>query len=174
MIEIIASLAASEAGVQIKLMPFFFKVKIAGGDIDIFPAWHDGTFLWSPWTTCLRCSPNLLKQLVRKSFCGHDVLVPADAEKFLMLKYGDDWRTPDPAWQVRARPGVVYPFDNLTFTEADHSRIVAAARRMAGSDKIGLVELHPTGDAGLQAGRGGASPKPRGGRRGLQGAGGHA
>jgi hypothetical protein len=91
-----------------------------------------------------------------------------------MLKYGDDWRTPDPAWQVRARPGVVYPFDNLTFTEADHSRIVATARRMAGSDKIGLVELHPTGDAGFQAGRGGASPKPRGGRRGLQGARGHA
>ena len=174
MIEIIASLAASDAGVKIKLMPFFFKVRIEGGDIDVFPAWHDGTFLWSPWKTCLRCSGNLLKQLRRRSFYDHEVLVPADAERFLALKYGDNWRAPDPAWQARPRPDIVYPFDNLTFMAADHARIVATARRMAGSDDIGLVELHPSRDEGFQAGRGGVSPKRRGGRRGLQGAGGHA
>lgn len=158
MIEIIASLAASEASVRIKLMPFFFKVMIEGGDIDVFPAWHDGKFLWSPWKTCLRGSENLLKQLRRKSFYGHDVLVPADAERFLALKYGDNWRTPDPAWQAKPRPDIVYPFDNVTFMEADHARIVATARRMVGSDNVGLVELHPSRDEGFQAGRGGASP----------------
>jgi hypothetical protein len=174
MIEIIASLAASVAGIRIKLMPFFFKVKIEGGDIDVFPAWHDGKILWSPWKTCLRCSGNLLKRLRRKSFHGHDVLVPTDAERFLALKYGDNWRTPDPAWQAKAKPDVVYTFLNLSFTEADLARIVATARQMAGSGDIGLVEFQPPRYAGFKAGRGGSSPGRRGERRGLQGSGRHS
>jgi hypothetical protein len=93
-------------------MTFFFKVEVDGGIIDVFPAWHDGEHLWSPWSTCLDCGGDLLKDMRTREFHGHEVLVPARAEEFLALKYGEGWRTPDPAWEVKARP-IEYPFRKI-------------------------------------------------------------
>lgn len=104
MISIIAALAASDARMSIRLNNFFFKIRIEGVNIDVFPAWHDGRILWSPWSTRLECDRGLLEDLVDCEFHGRRVLVPARAEEFLELKYGKGWRTPDPTYRVQALP----------------------------------------------------------------------
>jgi hypothetical protein len=177
MIEIIAALAASDASITVRLMTFFFKVEIDGGVIDVFPAWHDGHVLWSPWSTCLECNEDVLKQVTQRDFLGHRVFIPADAERFLALKYGEGWRAPDPGYQVKARPDIVYPFRKIAFDEADRSRIIKAAREIAGSDKIGAVELRPVGrslKARFKTSPFGDLPRQIRGRLGLQALGRHS
>jgi hypothetical protein len=141
MISIIAALAASDARMMIRLQNFFFKIRTEGVAIDVFPAWHDGRILWSPWSTRLECDVGLLEDLVEIEFHGRRVLVPARAEEFLELKYGKGWRTPDPTYRLQPLPREAYPFRPLRFGEADRTRIVEAARRMAGSDAIATVKI---------------------------------
>jgi hypothetical protein len=176
MIEIIAGMVASDAKLTVRLMTFFFKVEVDGGIIDVFPAWHDGEHLWSPWSTCLDCGPDLLKELEQRDFHGRNVLVPARAEIFLALKYGEGWRTPDPAWEVKARP-IEYPFRKIPFNQDDRSRIVEAARRIAGHDRIGTVEMRPAARSlkgRFKASRFGDLPRRVRARLGLQRLGRHS
>ena len=141
MIAIIAALAASNADISIRLNNFFFKIKSEGVLIDVFPTWHDGRILWSPWSTRLECDRGLLEDLVECEFHGRRVLVPARAEEFLELKYGKGWRTPDPTFRVQVLPGEAYPFRRLRFSAGDRDRIVETARRIAGSDAIAPVKI---------------------------------
>ena len=141
MISIIATLAASETGMVIRLMNFFFKIRIEKCVIDVFPTWHDGDVLWSPWSTRLQCEGDLLKHLVEREFYGHRVLVPAKAERFLELKYGEGWRIPDPTYRVQALPSLAYPFRRIPFGEDDRTRIISAAREIAGNSAIATVKL---------------------------------
>lgn len=140
MIAIIAALAASDQTISVRLNNFFFKVTMQGVSIDVFPAWHDGRVLWSPWSTRLKCDPGLLEDMVDCEFHGRRVLVPARAEEFLELKYGKGWRTPDPAYRVQALPREAYPFRRMAFGAADRTRIVEMARRIAGSNPIAAVK----------------------------------
>lgn len=142
MISIIAALAAAHPEMIIRLMNFFFKIKFRNGIVDVFPAWHDGRVLWSPWSTRLECGENdLLTQVEERSFHGRRVLVPARADKFLELKYGADWRTPDPAYRVRELAPEAYPFRRIPFGEDDRTSILAAARRIAGDGPVATVKL---------------------------------
>jgi hypothetical protein len=141
MISIIAALAASDAKMLIRLNNLFFKIRTEGVNIDVFPAWHDGRILWSPWSTRLECDGGLLEEMVECEFHGRRVLVPARAEEFLELKYGKGWRTPDPTYRVQALPREAYPFRRIPFGEADRTRIIETARRIADSDAIAAVKI---------------------------------
>lgn len=142
MISILAALAASHPEMVIRLMNFFFKIRFRGGIVDVFPAWHDGRVLWSPWSTRLECGErDLLKQVAEGTFHGRRVLVPARADRFLELKYGANWRTPDPAYRVRELPPEAYPFRRIPFGEDDRSRILEAARRIAGDGPVATIKL---------------------------------
>jgi hypothetical protein len=141
MISIIAGLAASDPRMVIRLVNFFFKVRVGKCAIDVFPAWHDGEVLWSPWSTRIECDGDLLKALVEHEFHGRRVLVPARAEEFLQQKYGAGWRTPDPAYRMQSLPSLSYPFRRIPFNEDDRTRIVEAARGIAGGGAIARVRL---------------------------------
>jgi hypothetical protein len=141
MIAIIAGLAAAHPDMVIRLVNFFFKVRHKGSHIDVFPAWHDGESLWSPWATRLECEDNPLRQLVEREFHGRRVLVPAQAETFLRLKYGENWRTPDPSYRVQALPREAYPFRRMPFGAEDRTRIIEAAREIAGDAPVATVKL---------------------------------
>jgi hypothetical protein len=142
MISIIAALAAAPPDMVIRLMNFFFKIRSRDGIVDVFPAWHDGRVLWSPWSTRLECNEeDLLKQVEERRFHGRRVLVPARAERFLELKYGANWRTPDPAYRVRELPPEAYPFRRIPFGEEDRTRILEAARQIAGDGPVATIKL---------------------------------
>lgn len=141
MIAIIAALAAWDPRLFIRLNTLFFKVRTERCTIDVFPTWHDGRFLWSPWSTRLECDGGLLEDMVDCEFHGRRVLVPARAEEFLELKYGKGWRTPDPSYRVKPLPGEAYPFRLIRFDADDRTRIVEMARRIAGSGAIAPVKM---------------------------------
>jgi hypothetical protein len=141
MISIIAALAAWDPRMVIRLNNLFFKIRTERCVIDVFPVWHDGLFLWSPWSTRLECDGGLLNELVECELHGRRVLVPARAEEFLELKYGKAWRTPDPSYRVQQLPDDAYPFRRIPFGEDDRIRIVESARKIAGSDFIATVKL---------------------------------
>jgi hypothetical protein len=140
MIEILSSLAVSRPEARIRLMSFFFKVGVNGGFIDVFPVWHDGEYLWSPFATRLPCKRDLLVSLKEIDFLGHRVNIPARAETFLELKYGPGWRQPDPAYRMQPA-AEKFPFRKLKFGEDDRRRIVDIARQLAGSAKVATVML---------------------------------
>jgi len=140
---VIATLLAAEPWITIELMGCFFKFRAPdAGNIDVFPAWHDGTNLWCPWTTCLPCDETLLEETVETDFAGNAVLVPQRAETFLELKYGHGWRVPDPTYRPKARDDIVYPFDAMRFTEADLAEIQADAAARAGGEVRGTLRFH--------------------------------
>jgi hypothetical protein len=140
---LIATLLIADRWISIELMGCFFKFRAPdAGDIDVFPAWHDGTNLWCPRTTCLPCEETLLDEAVETGFGEDIVLVPSRAETFLKLKYGHGWRVPDPTYRPKARTDIVYPFDAMRFTDADLAEIQADATARAGGEVRGTLRFH--------------------------------
>lgn len=139
MIEILARVLTLFPTVHIHLLGFFFKLRLGGDTIDIFPCWHDGQRLWVPWATSIQCAADLLKEQERVVFLEKEVYIPKGWEEFLSKKYGDNWRTPDPGYRDRRLNNVHYSFDDYAFTKEDLNIIVDKAYADSNVSQIGTI-----------------------------------
>ena len=68
--------------------------------------WQDGYFWCQAWTR-LPLKRSDLEPFRQVAFLGRSVWIPNDPDTFLRHKYGERWKTPDPAYTPKRPPGAM-------------------------------------------------------------------
>lgn len=93
-----------DAGMDVKIgFTGHLKIKRGKLEIDCMPAWFEGGFYNVSIYSSLEMSVHEVLPPVQVLVRGHLVQLPAEAERFLALNYGENWRQPDPSYRA------VYP-----------------------------------------------------------------
>ena len=75
--------------------------------LDIMPGWWQDGYFWCQAWTRLPLKRSDLEPFRQVAFLGRSVWIPNDPDTFLRHKYGERWKTPDPAYTPKRPPGAM-------------------------------------------------------------------